>query len=266
MAFAMKDVTLRGIPVRYHVSGEGPPVLYCHSGGGFIASQALDRLAGSFRIYAPVVPGFDGTPMADALGSMADVAALWADFVTSVTGAEKVDVVGYSFGGLLATWLAATQAAKVYSLVLQGPAGFRPEGSAAAMPTDPAERARMFYKYPERMPPGDAPGERYARSRAAATRYMKHPDTDFDLLPKLDALEAPTLVLLGTEERVVPPAAGHLLKSRLKRCQLVYVYDAGHGMEVDQPERTATLIRDFFVRGDGFIVNWGHTPRRDATL
>lgn len=265
MAFETREVRLRDVTLRYHVAGSGRPVLYCHSGGGFMPSAALDRLAKDYRLYAPVVPGFDGTPASDALGSMADVADLWDAFIDAVIGAPKVDLIGYSFGGLLAAWLAARHPARIDQLVLQGPAGFRPEGSVT-MPADPAARARMFYKYPERMPAGEAPGDRYARSRAAASRYMKHPDTDHDLVPLLGRIEALTLVLLGTEEKVVPPAAGQFLKSRLRRCQLVYVYDAGHGLEVDQPERTARLIRDFFDRAEGFIVNWGDLPRRAATL
>ena len=39
--------------------------------------------------------------------------------------------------------------------------------------------------------------------------------------------------------------------------KLLFVYDAGHNIEVDQPERFVALIRDFFSRGEAFIVNPG---------
>ena len=38
---------------------------------------------------------------------------------------------------------------------------------------------------------------------------------------------------------------------------MIYVFDAGHDIEVDQPERFVALVRDFFARGEEFIVNPG---------
>ena len=38
---------------------------------------------------------------------------------------------------------------------------------------------------------------------------------------------------------------------------MIYVFDAGHDIEVDQPERVVALVRDFFARGEAFIVNPG---------
>ena len=44
---------------------------------------------------------------------------------------------------------------------------------------------------------------------------------------------------------------------QIPRAKLVYVYDAGHNIEVDQPEKFVSLIRDFLMRGEAFIVNPG---------
>jgi len=48
-----------------------------------------------------------------------------------------------------------------------------------------------------------------------------------------------------------------LLKSRLPRSYLVYVWDAAHAIEVDQPERMLSLVEGFLQRSEGFMVNWG---------
>ena len=40
----------------------------------------------------------------------------------------------------------------------------------------------------------------------------------------------------------------------IPRAKLLYVYDSGHNIEVDQPERFVDLIRDILTRGEAFIV------------
>ena len=80
---------------------------------------------------------------------------------------------------------------------------------------------------------------------------------DEDLITRSGEIQALTLILAGSRDLQVPAQAVQGVKSRIRRSQLVYVYDAGHAMEFDQPERVAALVEDFFVRGDAFIVNAG---------
>jgi hypothetical protein len=56
---------------------------------------------------------------------------------------------------------------------------------------------------------------------------------------------------------MVPKESVQLLKSRLPRSYLVYVWDAAHAIEVDQPERMLLLVEGFLQRSEGFMVNWG---------
>jgi alkanesulfonate monooxygenase SsuD/methylene tetrahydromethanopterin reductase-like flavin-dependent oxidoreductase (luciferase family) len=50
-------------PLRYAAAGEGPALLYLHPAAGFRPSPPVRRLAKRFRVIAPIVPGFDGTPL-----------------------------------------------------------------------------------------------------------------------------------------------------------------------------------------------------------
>lgn len=253
MAFKEQSVALKGGTVKYLVGGEGQPVLALHSGGGVMLTKVHDQLAEKFQVYVPTTPGFDGTAFIDSVQTMADLADLWAEFIDKVVKAEKVDLIGYSFGGCAATWLAVKHAAKVDLLVLEAPGGLAPPGSPKAT-DDPAARAKLFYKFPEKLPAGTKPGDRAAINRPALTRY--YPGAfDAELAKRLGEVTALTLVLLGTEDRLVPAETGHLLKNGIKRSFLIYVYGAAHGLEIDQPERTGTTIIDFFTRGEVFIVN-----------
>ena len=87
------------------------------------------------------------------------------------------------------------------------------------------------------------------------------PARDEELIARIGEIQAYTLILGGSRDERVPAQAVQTVKSRIRRSQLIYIYDAAHAMEVDQPERVAALVEDFFVRGDAFIVNAGSAPR-----
>jgi pimeloyl-ACP methyl ester carboxylesterase len=81
------------------------------------------------------------------------------------------------------------------------------------------------------------------------------PATESDLLDRLGDIKAPTLILHGTRDTVTPRDGVRLLKARIARSHLVYVFDAGHAIETDQPERVALVTQEFLARGEAFIVN-----------
>jgi pimeloyl-ACP methyl ester carboxylesterase len=63
------------------------------------------------------------------------------------------------------------------------------------------------------------------------------------------------LILHGTEDRIIGKESMQLLKGRLRRAFLVYVWDAAHNIEVDQPQRMLSLVQSFLERSDAFMVN-----------
>ena len=105
-----------------------------HAASGVRETEPLVALARNFRVYAPVVPGFDGTPAHDDVASMEALARLEGEFADEVIG-ETTDVIGHSFGGWLAAWYTVLHPDKVGQLVLECPAGFRADG-AGGLPSD----------------------------------------------------------------------------------------------------------------------------------
>lgn len=253
MAFTTTELQLPSGPITCHIGGTGQKVLYLHSAGGVRISPALERLAESFRLYLPVIPGFDGTSRRDNLRSMADLGDLAAEIIDSEIK-EPCDVVGHSFGGWVATWLAARHPEKVPLLVLHAAAGFRPEGQGGLV-GDPETLRRAMFAHPENLPAEPIDPERQAANRAAAQHYSGGEATDRDLLGSLDQITALTLILHGTKDGVVPVESPRLLKSRIPHAYCVYVYDAAHAIDTDQPDRFVSLVGDFLSRGEAFIVN-----------
>src|SRR2546421_11809003 len=124
-----RKVSLSTGELTYFVAGEGRTVLYLSPAGGVRRTRVLEGLAKSFALHVPVMPGFDGTSAHGAVKSMRGLASLVGEFIEKVI-AGPCDVIGCSFGGYLAAWLAAENPSPRGPLVLAGPAGFRPTGRA----------------------------------------------------------------------------------------------------------------------------------------
>ena len=254
--FECKTIDLPSGSVTYHVAGDGPPVLYFHSAGGIRYTYALDELAKDYRIHMFVAPGFDGTPTHQGVDTMPALADLAAEFVDKVIG-EKCDVIGQSFGGFLSVWYTVRHPDKIGFLVPQCPSGFRPKDIPQKPPGTPEEMRSRMFAHPERIPTGEKTPEQLAESRKWANYYHNSVGQDEALVARLGEIDCQTLILQGTKDGMMPPESGQLLMREIPRAKLLYVYDAGHNIEVDQPERFVALIRDFLTRGEAFIVNPG---------
>ena len=82
---------------------------------------------------------------------------------------------------------------------------------------------------------------------------------DSELERKLVEIKAPALLLLGTEDAVLPPETGRMYAERMANCYYVLVYDAGHEIGAERPEALFAAVRDFLERRETFIVSRGNT-------
>lgn len=65
-----------------------------------------------------------------------------------------------------------------------------------------------------------------------------------DTSARLGEVAAPTLVIHGTEDRMIPPANGELVASLIPGCRLELLPDTGHMFWWERPERSAELLRE----------------------
>jgi pimeloyl-ACP methyl ester carboxylesterase len=187
--------------VKVEKRGSGRALVYLHPAGGVRFTPLLDKLARTHTLHFPIFPELHTHP---------SLAIAVADYIGSEIG-QPCDVLGASFGGAVALWLAIEHAQWVDHLVLECPAGLQTIDGAEA---------------------GRAPA----------------------LLDRVSAIAHATLILHGTGDRIVTADSMRLLKSRLKRAFLVYVWDAAHDIEVDQPERMAAVVESFLERSEAFVV------------
>src|SRR6266508_3474325 len=144
-----------GFRIRYAEAGQGEPLVCFHGAGGMRVSRSHELLAEQQRVIVFEAPGFGTSPVNERSSSIQELARTMAQAVANL-GVERFNLMGNSFGGRLALWLAIQQPARIQALVLAAPAAIRPEGTQrAAVP--PEERLGLLYAHPERHPPRPSP-------------------------------------------------------------------------------------------------------------
>jgi pimeloyl-ACP methyl ester carboxylesterase len=247
-------IDLSSGPLTYELSGSGPPLVWLHPAGGVRWSPVLERLSEIYTLHVPVAPGFDGTPRHDKVNSMKALAGLFGEFIDRVVGGRTV-LMGHSFGGWAALWLTALRPDLVTQLVVEAPAGFRPEGSPP-LPADPAALKSALFAHPENAPAAIDPAKMVSNHANLPHYGGGQRWTDEELLARLPEIVALTLILHGTADQLVPKESVQLVRSCLRHAYLVYVWDAAHAIQIDQPQRMLEVVESFLQRGDAFIVNW----------
>jgi pimeloyl-ACP methyl ester carboxylesterase len=173
-------------------------------------------------------------------------------------GLDAVNLMGTSFGGTAALWLALQHPARVLALVLEAPAAIRQAG-AETPSGSPEEMARRLFAHPERLGAIPLPDPAVRAQQQSLVQRLRGPDRDADLERRLPGLPTPTLVLFGTEDRVIAPAMGRIYKDLIPGAHLVFVYDAGHGISTDRPEAFTEVVADFLERREAFVISRAET-------
>jgi len=239
--------------VKVEKRGAGRALVYLHPAGGVRRTGVLERLALARTLHIPTFPGFDGTPTEADVSSRRALGRLVGDYIEKNIG-TACDVMGCSFGGAVALWLALERPELVDHLVLECPAGL--QTIDPALRNNPHAFYKALFAHPEKISYERKPEEIEARNRAMLAHYGAEDGKDPQLLENISSVRATTLIVHGTEDRIITPETMRLLKSRLARAFLVYVWDAAHNIEVDQPERMGALVESFLERSDAFVVTY----------
>jgi poly(3-hydroxyalkanoate) depolymerase len=192
---------------------------------------------------------------------MGGLAAVVAELLDAL-GLERVDVLGYSWGGGLAQELARRAPGRVRRLVLcatgPGVGGSPPRPLAALMLATPARYShpRLLALTVPHIAGGRTARERSVLVAQAAERLQRPPNllgyafqlyavTGWSSLPWLHRLPQPTLVVSGDHDPSVPLRNARLLATRIPNARLHVVKGGGHLFLLDEPENVAGAIRGF---------------------
>ncbi len=257
-----------GLRVNYQDSGpaDAPALLLLHGFGSSL--QTWDawsaRLAMKFRVIRLDLPGFGltGESPSKNYSQDQDVATL-VDFVNKLN-LSSYSIVGHSLGGKMAWGLAAAQPERVKALVLMAPDGFAPETQWGTKPYEvpaimqlmkiclPKPLVRRFvgtaFSDPQWLtePMLDryhdmlrAPGVRGAiLDRADQTTYTNP-------IPRLKQIQAPTLLIWGADDHMIPSSNAASYAAVLQRSSTVVLPRLGHVIQEEQPETGLAQVEDF---------------------
>jgi len=251
--FSEGYVEADGFRIRYLEAGQGTPLVHLHGAGALRLTPAHEILCRRFHVVAFEMPGFGQSPENTRTETMPELASTMAHAAAKLE-LDSFNLMGTSFGGKTALWLALQQPARVLALVLEAPAAIRQDG-AEPPSGSPEEMACRLYAHPERLTavPGVDPAIQ-AKTRMLVLR-LRGPKRDEDLESRLPELPTPTLVLFGTLDSVIAPAMGRVYKDLILGSHLVFVYDAGHAISTDRPEAFADVVTDFLERRDAFVIS-----------
>lgn len=243
-----------GARIEYRELGTGTPVVYFHGAGGVFRNAAfMPALARQYRVIAPSRPGYDGST--GTCSNARDEAEVMGEFIRKVVGGA-VHLIAESAGGAAGCWLAVLEPSLVQSLVLVAPAAFAGASHAAPPPPSPeAMELRLFGANPAWSdPPTDADRASRRHNSAANAAKLRSPDANADLLARLSEITAPSLVLWGTADEVIPSESGQLYVQRIPNSYRILIYGAAHALPVSACSKFVELATDFIERGDRFVV------------
>jgi len=249
---------VRGVRVRLLRSGDGPPLLSLHgSGDRGDWLPVLTELAASCDVVRPDLPGFGGSDEDERIDSVHDLAFFTLDLLDEL-GIERTTVVGFSLGGWLAVELATIEPRRVEKLVLVGAAGLRVEGCEQpdVFTLDPVRLVELAYHDPARRERAVAAAraldddpealQLYLRSRVATAHLAWNPYFhDPKLVHRLHRVTAPTLVVWGREDGLLPVAHGHRWQELLPHARLEVLDESGHLPHVERPAEFLEVVRPF---------------------
>jgi pimeloyl-ACP methyl ester carboxylesterase len=239
------------------VKGSGTPLLFLHPAQGRVWSAFLDSLAQSHAVYAPLTPGADEPDELMSFDGFSDLALYYDDLLRAL-GIDEAIVVGHAFGGMAAAEFAAHCPNRVSALILMDALGLWIDETPVAdvHTTHPTALAGLLFADPDSDAAKSVLQKPTPRDRLeyqlvmGAACHFYWPIPDRDLKRRLYRIAAPTLLVWGADDRVVPPAYADAFAERIRGARKVLIHGAGHFPHL---EKTAEVMRAVtsFVKGTG---------------
>lgn len=264
----MPKVKVNDIQVYYEVYGEGFPLLMIM---GLSANldwwdpRMVQKLSKKFKIIMFDNRGAGRTDVSDRKYTI----RLFADDTAGLMdalGISRAHIIGGSMGGMIAQELVLNYPEKVEKLVLcytycGGTKGVQPSGeilellSADRSAFSPEEIIRMsipllftedFTKKNSDLV--ELSIQRMLKAPISNEAFMHQLNAimEFDTYDRLSQIRAPTLILHGKKDILVPPENGSILAEAIPNAKLVYFKNSAHGL-IEEMEKAIQILLDFLT-------------------
>ena len=260
----MPFIENQGAKIYWDERGQGEPVLLV-MGLGYPSDMWYRTRPVLAEKYRTIVIDNRGIARSDMPAGPYPIALMASDAikVLDAAGIESAHVYGISMGGMIAQELTLANPDRVRSLILGctaagGPTAVQAEPEVGQMlmargvqsPEEAAEAAIPFIYDPS------TPRARIDEDLNVRRPWLPRPEAymaqlqgifAWEAYSRLPQITAPTLVIHGEHDRLVPPANGRLIASRIPGAKLVIIQNASHIFPADQPEEANRIVMEFLA-------------------
>lgn len=261
----LETITANGIKLAAQRIGTGSPLVLIH---GLASSMGLWAWLDQSQLQGVQIISYDlrGHGASERPVGAHTLAKHVADLVglLAALGIEKATIAGFSLGGMIAIELAASHPELVTGLALLDTTAIFPQptrdmffemasrasfNGMAAIAGTLIERTFSPH-YLETNPKVVATVRKGiltsdASSIAAAARMVAKADVS----SRLSQIHCPTLILVGANDQLTPPALSEALADGIQEAQLQIIADSGHATPVEQPAAVTTAIANLIKPG-----------------
>lgn len=265
----MPTVTIKGQALHYEDHGNGFPILFGHSylWDAAMWQPQVAALASSYRCIVPELWGHGRSAAAPAiLYSIEELADdMWT--FTQALGLDQFAVVGLSVGGMWGAHLALDHPDAVTALVLMDTyLGPEPAVTHAryfgmldvvekngGIPSPMLDAIVPLFFSPVTMQQKAEMVERF-KANLLAFKAEQIPSivalgrgifSRVSQLKRLPAIDTPTLVMVGADDRSRPPHEAQEMATQIPGAALEVIADAGHISNLEQPDVVTAILTQF---------------------
>ncbi len=243
--------------VELRQGGSAEPLLFLHGSGGVREGRYLDMLAEHFTVYAPSHPGFGESDGLDHIDDIIDLALFYHDLMDELE-LESAHLLGHSLGGMLAAEMAALCSHRVRKLVLANPVGLwrddepvvdffaltPPEYLRHVLHDVDSAAAKQAFGAPESQEEVMEAMYQRLQSFSAAGKFL-WPIPDKGLKRRIHRIKAPTLIVWGESDRLVPASYAQDFQSKIAGSQVTILSECAHMPMIEKPDEFVSLVTGF---------------------
>jgi pimeloyl-ACP methyl ester carboxylesterase len=252
-----KTVIVNGFNTHYYEGGQGEPLIIIHGGGEGAGAwkHNIQVLAKNYHVFAPDLPGF-GLSLTDLDSYAIPAVAEFVNQFSEAIGLSQFNLLGHSFGGGIVAHVALKYPHKVRKLVLV---------SSLCLGKEIAWWVRLssvghFNQICGKSILGLYQGAKYlvnlfsdavirqpfsTASVQIGTEITNYARQTIVLQARLPGLLAPTLVIWGANDPIVPPEHAYQAGKLIPDCRVKVFANCGHSVYRENLKGFSTELAGF---------------------
>lgn len=243
------EIFVNGVKTNYLVFGEGMPLIILHGWGSASDKWVKEAEIISTKNYKVIIPDLPGFGQSDKLTRPWTVNdyVKWFEEFTKNLNIENFHLLGYSFGGALATKISVKYPQRVQKLFLVAAAIIRKKTNKKTFLEKLSKFIKLFYFLPY-----------YSFFRKIVYKFIIR-KSDYvytegimkqtylnviadDVSFNLPFIKIPTVIIWGDKDQSVPVGDAHFANEKIKNSKLIIIPGADHLLHKQLPELLAEKI------------------------